>query len=89
MTVNRDTIAAALMGALLAAVAISGKHGWLTTDDVEILGPAILAVFGAFHVPNARAKSALATVNPAPVPEVQAAAVASAAADPPATPGVP
>ena len=56
---NRDQLLFLGYAVVSAGLALSGTHGWLSKDDVDTIGGALLAFATAYHIPNAKAAAAL------------------------------
>lgn len=62
---NRDQLMFLGYAVLSAGLTLAGSHGWVSKDDVDALGGALLAFATAYHIPNAKAAAALQQAKPA------------------------
>lgn len=68
MSLNRDQLIFLGYAVLSAGVTLSAAHGWVSKDDADTIGSALLAFAAAYHIPSAKAAAALADAKAVPPP---------------------
>lgn len=64
MSFNRDSALFIGYAVLTAALTVCATHGWVSKDDADAIGGALLAFATAYHIPNAKAAAALKAQEP-------------------------
>lgn len=63
LNLNRDQLLFLGYAVVSAALTLTAAHGWVSKDDADTIGGALLAFAAAYHIPNAKATEALSQVK--------------------------